>query len=203
MASPTGSIVGVDCDGVLYRFGAVMRRWLIEHCGIPATQLTEPTTYSLPAAWGLTDDYLNREMIRAVRAGVLFWTGAPYRDALPALRRIAAAGHHVRIITARALPGIEDVCLDATTTWLRNAGFPFHDVVLSRRKHEVDYDILIDDCPDNVATSRAVGRNAVLLDRPWNRDSKDLPVITWPGAADLLTGLGATGLPEKRQAYAA
>ena len=187
-----------DSDNVLYDWDAAMRGWLTDHRGVPAHELGPSVQYDVSGAFGFPDpDRWYDEIVAAIRAGVLFHTGAAYAEALAANRRIVAAGHRFVIVTARVFPGMQEAVEAATRLWHTAAGYEFHDLVITHDKHEVDYDVLLDDSPANVRTCRAHGRNAVLLDRPWNRgaEAAGLPRTTWDRMPDLADRLAAARVP--------
>jgi hypothetical protein len=178
----------VDCDGVLYRFNETLRAWLVQHCGVPVSRLPEPSTYDLAEQWGFRDnDALLREMVTACKAGALFSVGEPYGDALHGMRAIRAQGHRIVVVTARNIAGLEGLAEPITRQWLDQAGFGYDDVVLTHNKHEVEFDLLLDDCPANIEACLRRGRTAVLLKRPWNDDVTHLPKVTWGEVVAMLS----------------
>ena len=175
--------IAYDCDGVLYDFNDTLREWLAAR-GWDKDRMPEPHTYSLRDAWGLHDDTLHREMPLAVDAGVLWHRGIAHEDGVASARDMGLRGHRILINTARALPGSEGAARTATVTWLRSAGVHFDDIHVADPKRpddkmRVDFDLLLDDHPENVRAAHRAGRNAYLVDRKWNRDAPELPRVTF------------------------
>lgn len=190
-----------DLDGVGYMFNEVLRPWYLKR-GVPASAMPEPKTYALAENWThLRGDnaLLVRDMVQAFREGVLFHTGQAYEDALAANKAIRAAGHRFVFITARNLPGIEADAEKATAKWLDEAGFEYDDLILTHDKHLESFDLLYDDCPANVRTSLAYGKNAVLTPRSWNDGVTDLPMAPWE---QMLSVLESPALPTKASVLA-
>lgn len=158
--------VALDLDGCLYPFG-VMDDWM------KARGYEQPAgpqeTYSYSDYWGITHEQFFDEMAGAVKAGLLFRYGDPYQDGVALAREAYRQGHHVKIVTARNLPGVEDEARAATVRWLREQKVPFDSIDITHEKEKVAFDMLIDDHPGNVEKVTASGKRAVLLDRPWNR----------------------------------
>lgn len=158
--------VAFDLDGCVYSFD-VLRHWMTARgYAVPDTPQDR---YSMPAYLGISQEQFFAEMRASVQAGLLFRRGEAYPDGLAAVRAIYQSGHQVVILTARNLPGAEAPCHQATVQWLRETGVPFDELVITHRKEQVDFDVLIDDHPGNVEQVTAAGKRAVLLDRPWNR----------------------------------
>lgn len=83
-----------------------------------------------------------------------------------ALDALADDGHDFIIVTSRPERAVGDT-LSWVTHHLNN--LPLRGIVISEEpKRLVKADLLIDDKPENVTDWRG-GRNAILLDQPWNR----------------------------------
>lgn len=174
----TGFTVAFDCDGVIYDFNDAMRDWLVAR-GWNRDAMPEPHTYSLREAWGLDNDDLMKEMQYSVRAGMLWHSGSTHEDGAQSARALGMAGHRILVNTARALPGVNAPARAATMTWLRSVnihpdGIHVADPADPASKLQADWDVLLDDHPENVRTALNAGRAAILVDRKWNRDATDL-----------------------------
>lgn len=169
--------LGLDLDGtVALGYHQAVHAELVARSLIDLSTPVDPPTYDLAVAYGVSRRDLDT-VIAAVSA-----RGDAYRYAVadPAgiacVRALAAVGIRVRVVTARR----EQVARETTLAWIMRAGLPADDVVFTEDKASAEFDLLLDDMPAMVASLHAVGRDAVLLDRPWNRDS-DLERITWEG----------------------
>lgn len=169
----------VDVDGVLYELVPELRRWFHQRHQIPLHRLPTPTVYDLENTWPITKKMLVGALIEGVQAGEIFWKGAAHQPGLDGLRALKALGCRVVLVSARDLPGVEDLCLEATVSWLTSKDAVYDDVVLASDKNRVDYDFLIDDYEVNVHRAHEVDRDAILVDREWNQ-SVDLPQAAWP-----------------------
>lgn len=161
-------VVAVDIDGVLYEFVQVLRQWRHRTYGIPLDQMPDPGIYDIEAAWGMAPGSLVADMIQGVKDGVIFWQGEAHEAGLRGIRALREAGHHIVLITSRALPGVEDLCRKATEAWLASKGVDYDDLILASDKTAETWDLLIDDYEKNVRAGHAAGRHAVLLNRYWN-----------------------------------
>lgn len=178
-------VLGLDVDGPVYRLGSALRNWLILR-GWSADDLhPAPTsTYDFLATWPLTQEELIAELRAGSDAGVIYGVGGVHSDATYWLPRIYAAGTGVHLVTARCEP----LAGQQTRDCFRAYGLPFDRLTLDHRKERVDgYDVLVDDHPGNVRRVLEVGRKAIILDRPWNRDVNDLPRATWEELGVALT----------------
>jgi hypothetical protein len=166
--------VAVDIDGVLYRFVEALRRWRHRTYGIALADMPDPGVYNIEAAWGMDSGALIADMISGVKDGDIFWQGEPYEEGMRGLRALRRLpGVRIVLCTARALPGIEDMCREATETWLAAVGLVLgidYDelVVVVSDKTGHEWDLLIDDYEKNVRAGHQVGRHGVLVDRGWN-----------------------------------
>jgi len=182
--------VAVDVDGVLYDFDNAFGLWCVANIGLNPELLKVDHTYRLEDRWGITQEQVLEYMIAGVREGTTFRFGPVYEDCRVPLNEIYGDGHHVMMLTARDLPGVTELCRAHTAHWLENeAKLPYDELVLSSRKEDHDFDILVDDSPANVRAVQAAGKRAVLLDRPWNRDADDLTRTTWAGFPAIVDAL--------------
>ena len=53
--------------------------------------------------------------------------------------------------------------------FLEEHNVSFRDIVHSNTKHELDYDVYIDDSPKNVMQMKEAGKIALMYNQPWNR----------------------------------
>lgn len=190
-------VVAVDIDGVLYELVDALRQWRHRRLGVPLAAMPDPGIYDLESAWGYRPGGLVADLVAGVRDGEVFWKGAAHRPGLAGVRALKAAGYRVVLVTARNLPGVEDLCLEATTSWLASPGVQvdYDELVLASDKTTVEWHFLVDDYEKNVRAGHAAGRHAVLVNRGWNarvamRQSHwaDIPALV-AAARDGLCGL--------------
>jgi FMN phosphatase YigB (HAD superfamily) len=165
--------VGVDLDGVVYDFARHVQRYLIEHEGHDASALAYLASWNFWIDWGWDDERFARACDAAVDAGVLYATGEPNAGAVEALRRIAAAGHELHVVTARAAGTASTAALVATETWLETYGIPYSSLTMSADKTVVPTDVFVDDSLPNYDALVAAGVRAYLLNQPWNAPFDD------------------------------
>lgn len=176
--NPNAKVIAIDLDGCIYDFNSAIREWLVSK-GWDRNRLPEPPVYSLHQAWGIDNNSLVKEMIEASKAGRLFNEGSFLPDGLEGARKLGLAGHVLSVISARSLPGAEEIINRGTNQWLRENGLHVDKLLLvspaiPEAKLAVHFDLLIDDHPGNIQMALDHGRKAILLDRLWNQES-DLP----------------------------
>ena len=173
--NPNAKVIAIDLDGCIYDFNSAIREWLVSK-GWDRDRLSEPPVYSLHQAWGIDHNSLVTEMIEASKAGKLFNEGLYLPDGLAGARALGLAGHVLSVISARSLPGAEEIINRGTNQWLRENGLHVDKLLLvsptiPEAKLGVHFDLLIDDHPGNVEIALKHGRKAILLDRLWNQES--------------------------------
>jgi hypothetical protein len=171
----------VDLDGVVYELVPALRQWIHMRFGRPLHTMPDPGIYDLDVAWDLPPGFVADQLIAGVKAGFLFWEGDAFAPGLIGLRRLKAAGHRVVLVSARDLPGIEDVCFEATQSWLAkpHVNAIYDELVLTTTKTDVQFDFLVDDYEVNVRAAHSAGRAAILLNRDWNANVIDLKQASW------------------------
>lgn len=75
-----------------------------------------------------------------------------------------AQDHTVDIVTARG-----DVNQEKLKNWLVSKGIDFDSFIVDKAKTDLEYDVLIDDCPKYSEK----GMNLLLYDRPYNRNAEE------------------------------
>lgn len=161
----------LDVDGVLYPLPELFTPYAAERLGRPLD--LDTTNWEFYAEWGLGYDDFVDLLGRGVRERRLWWIGEPYPDVVPAVRRLNDAGHHIHVVTARDVEGIEDEALEATRHWLDSFGLVVDTINLAQRKTEIidrlDLDparcIGIDDGPHYIAAYESIGVYGLVLDR--------------------------------------
>jgi hypothetical protein len=175
-------VVGIDLDGCVYRFVDAMREFAHRVDGVPLHTMGEARSWdAMTVQWGWSAQEFTDRYRRALHQGELFWRGAAYPGALETLAALSASEHRVEVVTARVIDERDRELVHAATMhWLDAAGVHVDALHLRVDKQHVELDCAIDDAPHNVASLEAAGREAWLLDRPWNRDARShRRVHTW------------------------
>lgn len=76
----------------------------------------------------------------------------------------------VTTVNESALPSIEK--------WLKHHDIRYNKIVHSKKKHELNYDVYIDDSPKNILEMEQAGKNVLAYNQPWNRHIKDSHYVT-------------------------
>jgi len=89
-----------------------------------------------------------------------------YEDAVPTLRRLDDAGHHIVVITTKPDWAVHD-----TLAWIADHRIPTREVHITWQKGRVPCDVYLDDAPHQVEQIRAARPEALTCRfvRPWNR----------------------------------
>jgi len=61
----------------------------------------------------------------------------------------------------------------AIHSWLAKHNIEYDEVIFTQNKHLLDYDIFIDDSPDNAIKIYGENKQCLLYNQPWNRKSTD------------------------------
>ncbi len=95
----------------------------------------------------------------------LFRWLTPYPNSLMSLRRLAAGGHHIVILTTKP-----DFAVHDTFAWLADNAVATTEVHILDDKTTVDCDVYLDDADHNLASLARVHPEAVVCRyvRPWN-----------------------------------
>jgi hypothetical protein len=164
-------VIGVDLDGVCYPFVPVLRAHVMAHTGRPFVTLPDPTAFDFAAQWSMTTAELLGWMRHAVSEGALFAAGDPYPGVVSGLRRLAAAGHRIHVVTDRP----DGPARDRTRAWLRRHQVTFHDLTFTADKTGVGADVFIEDKPSNYAALVAAGVDTYLRSHPYNAHVRTPP----------------------------
>jgi uncharacterized HAD superfamily protein len=147
--------------------------------------------YEEQLSWGITR--LRPEQlqlcIRESHSDELILAGSPYPGAVETVREWHRQGHYIHVTSHRDRDRHE-----ATAAWLQLIGLPFDDLHCSYDKVsrcvELDIDLLIDDCPLNLASAIEHGILVATIEHPWNRDLCEeedvLGAADWAGLGSLL-----------------
>lgn len=161
--------IGIDLDGVCYRFENAVRRHLMVNHGYTRESLPDPIGWNLEERWGMNRDQFRAFCDEGVDADIIFTYGAPYPKVIDGVQAIARAGHSIHVVTARGYgqPGASE---SATARWLDTWNIPFDTLTFAHDKTVARTDIMIDDKLENYDELEAAGTHAVLMDQKWNQD---------------------------------
>lgn len=169
------AVVGYDFDGVGYRFGMSVRKYLTT-IGIEV----EPPTDAFCKDWNFFDfwhmhaDEFAKHCDDGVDAGIIFGpaSGLTRPGFFDAVKRTKEAGHTVIGITHR-FQGSPGNAERNTFAWLGDRVELFDDVVFSADKTSVPTDYFVEDNMGNYDKLIAAGTKAFLINRPWNHPYDD------------------------------
>lgn len=172
--------IGVDLDGVVYDFWAVMGPWMIENGYVDETFLNvEPERWDFYAQLGLNQQQWFDLMTHALSEKRLWWNGPEMVGARDGLLDLVSAGHRIVLVTERALPGVEIASRIATYAWLVKRRIPHHALIIGP-KRGLCLDIHIDDAPHIITQMKSENSLVVCYDHAYNRMFSDVPrVRTW------------------------
>lgn len=163
--------IGLDIDGVAYRFVDTLRTYIHGKTGKPLEEMPPATTWDFfEDQWGITADEYVEFVVQGVKDKVIFWTGEIEQDVVKAVESLRNLGHEIVFITARKFKGIEDLCVLATEYWLNSNGVYYDEVIVSNDKTGHNLDILLDDSPAQIQNQVVHGGHAVVFNQPWNAD---------------------------------
>lgn len=173
-------VFGVDLDGVVADFIQGLKPIAAEWLGVPLTSLTDEVSYGF-LEWGLGNAESYNDLHRfALKERALFANLPLISGAAPALRRLAADGIRIRIITHRLyIPWFHRQAINQTVEWLEAHGVPYWDLCFMAIKSSVEADVYVEDNPTNVESLRAAGREVVVFRNSTNRDVPSPSASTW------------------------
>lgn len=154
--------VGLDCDGVIYDFVSALRARIAKARHQPQHQLADPTCWEYWDEWSLTEKEWRTHFAAGVKDGDLFNRRSRPLD--HGAINVIYNTHSVHIVTDRP-KGAHG----PTRDWLHKNRIRYDTLTFTSDKTTVPTDVFLDDKPENVEALLAVGVDAVLLDRPWNR----------------------------------
>ena len=154
-----------DVDGVLADFTGAMLEVVNRVCGASYTH-EDVMQFEFTEALKLT-----REQTHAVHVEISAPGFALGLSELPAgidaVCKLRAAGHTIRFVTSPW--DLSPTWKDERRSWLRARFLWAHDIVFAHDKSGVGGHLLIDDKPASCFSWWQYGRNALLVDQPWNR----------------------------------
>lgn len=174
--------VGVDLDECVYPFVDQFREWLVRQ-GWDRGALSPARSWRFWEEWGLDEIEFRAQFTRGVLDGFLFRVGDPVLGSVEALAEIAAAGHHLIVVTDRNVDGAVDAARVATWCWLVEhvvPRVPLTGLLITADKGSVDTDVFFEDSPVMWDLLDRDGATVpVWVDRPWNQGRAGLRVMSW------------------------
>jgi 5'(3')-deoxyribonucleotidase len=165
--------VGFDLDGVLYDFGASVKRYR-EHIGKPIKfkdDAPEPHTWNFFEFFEpkMTGAEFKQMCDDGADAGFIFC--GPARPAARAcVESVKNMKHEVIIITDRKFGTTPEVSEENTRNWLKKNKIPYDELYFSADKTIVPTDMFIEDKLENYDALTAAGTDCYLINRDWNQE---------------------------------
>jgi 5'(3')-deoxyribonucleotidase len=163
--------IGLDIDGVSYRFVDTLRQYIHEKTGKPLSEMPPADTWDFfEDQWGISADEYIQFVTDGVRDRVVFWEGPVEEKCKEVVHTLRTLGHEVVFITARRFKGIESLCEMATKYWLDSNQIEYDEIIISNDKTGHNLDILLDDSPAQIESMVLHGGKALVFDQPWNQN---------------------------------
>lgn len=186
--------IAVDLDGVCYEFQRTYRYMMREYLRVempPVDQFWHH--WDAQMQYGEIADH-KWMWAQGVERG-LFRYGHMVTGARRGLEALYDMGHDLVIVTHRPANATPD-----TVDWLslNLKGLPYSLHILSggENKASVDWDVLIDDRPENIQAAQDCGRIGILFSQPWNENYDWIRAgarraTGWKETVDVVRSLGA------------
>lgn len=175
--------IGLDIDGVAYRFVDKLRLCINKDKGIPLSSMLPATRWEFYEDWGFSLDEYKELIHKYTQEDDLFWRGDMYEGCADAVWKILKAGHEVIFVTSRYIKAAPKLAQHATYHWLNNeACLPYTELIMSDNKFEHGLDVLFDDAPYQYEQNVQAGLNQVVFDQLWNQHLTAAPrAYGWSG----------------------
>lgn len=159
--------IGLDIDGVFYRFTKAYHLWLNQTKGMSLDVEVEALTWDWFLEWETSEEFV-QNLDESVDAGHMYWVGELYEpDMAQNLRDLRAAGHTLHFVTARLFG--KQLCPEvATRYWLASEGLVYDTLTVSKDKNVVKTDVFLEDNLKNYDLLEAAGVQSWLVNRPYN-----------------------------------
>lgn len=165
----------LDCDGILGDFVSGCQQWFQSHHGL-TYDLESFKSFDLLEATGHVD---KQESLDRYMRDTDFCRHMPVYPGAQKFVEDLRAWHEIVVVTS-PYSAVENWC-HSRIVWLgEHFGIPKHDVIFCKRKELIIGDVLVDDRGENCEAFNASpvtghkGREAICLDRPWNRSFVNL-----------------------------
>ena len=175
--------IGLDLDGVCYRFVDAFRDYLHNYHDVPLKNMPPATRWEFYEDWGYTLDEYKELVHSGTRDASLFWRGKTYDKCKDVIDHLYRQGHEVIFVTSRHFKNDPKLAEYATTYWVNQvAGLPHHEIIFSDDKFQHGVDILFDDAPYQYDKVTQAGGNIVMFDQLWNMHLTEAErVYGWDG----------------------
>lgn len=184
--------IGVDLDGVAYRFVDALRGYIHAATGRPVESMPTAQSWNFyKDQWAMSSAEFLEHFRNGINDGVIFAIGAPYPGTVEALGRIAEDGHRIHIVTARMIAGAEAAARANTRRWLADWNIPHHSLVFSDDKTSVRTDVFLEDAPHNYDALDAAGVEVWLMHRRWNAQHPGRRVADWDSFVEVVAAAAA------------
>ena len=180
--------IAVDLDGVCYEFDRTARYMLREYRGVKVEGVTDK--------WDYLKDHCSRDDWRwlwseGVTKG-LFRYGHMVAGARIGLEQLVADGHSLKVVTHRPASATPD-----TVQWLalyfNGLSYTFNMLSDGESKTSVEWDLLVDDKPENITDALDAGRRAIMYAQPWNDDNPYASARDWKEVTACVRSLRTAG----------
>lgn len=159
--------VGLDVDGVLYRFTKAYHLWLNNTKGMSLSLEDEAQTWDWFLDWETSEEF-GKNLHESVDAGHMYWLGELYEPQIAQnLRDLKASGHSIHVVTARTF-GVLRCPEQATRHWFDNNDLVYDTLTISKDKTVVETDVFLEDNLKNYDVLEAAGIRSYLVNRPYN-----------------------------------
>lgn len=154
--------IGVDIDGVLYRFLQAIQDFAYQDTGNKNVYKPQ-TTWNLWENWEISKEEFKR-IFNSFAAHGKFAFGQEMPEASKYMNLLFKEGFKIKLITARyeGLDKYKNLIIQNTAQWLEKASIPYHDLYFTKDKHEIKASVYIDDAPHNLENLRAKTSSLVL-----------------------------------------
>ena len=167
-------VVGVDLDGVVADFYPRIRELAAEWLGVASADLAEDVSYGL-REWGFTDEDYCRFHRFAVRERDLFLGMSVVPGAPQAIRRLAACGIRIRLVTHRLyVDYLHASAALQTVRWLDAHAIPYRDLCFMEDKPAVEAHLYVEDSPRNIEALQAAGHKVIVFTNSTNARLRDV-----------------------------
>jgi hypothetical protein len=182
----------LDVDGVFFDFVEEIRQYFSKVTGRPLDTLPYANCWDFwKDQWSVTSAEFFAVYAAGVIAGDLF-QAPPDPGTVECLRKIAAAGVSINIVTSRQVPGAIEEAAVATKAWINRFHVP-HDTltIVGPAKRdtalELDLNTSIDDAVHHYQELDEIGVDAYLYTRPWNKSFEGRRVASLDAFYQMIT----------------
>ena len=156
----------LDMDEIIAQWVSRITQYYNEDHGTSFT-LDDVKNWDVTTNFGPGSEGAIRSYMRYIE---LYRDLEPVEGAIVGMKKLLDAGHELRIVSS--VPKCAGISYHGKLEWLRR-NTPFFNLkhfIASHVKDEQMGDVLFDDGLHNIMPFVKSGRNAVVLDRPWNHD---------------------------------